>query len=135
MLGCGTANGRLPERYITSIQEGPRNPSTVYVTLGGYDRRWIPPGSFGESGATWVGHVFVSHDHGKHFTNITGNLPDISANWTGVHNGKLSWPLTWGCHHDLVRAAGATSGRAGKRHRSTPCWAGDSRRLRCSRSG
>jgi hypothetical protein len=88
--GCGTANRRLPERYINSIQEDPRNPNTVYVTLGGYGRRWIPPGSFGESTANvGVGHVFVSHDHGNHFTNITGNLPDISANWTTVHNGKL----------------------------------------------
>ncbi len=87
---CGTANGKLPERYITSIQEDPRNPNTVYVTLGGYGRRWIPPGSFGESTANvGVGHVFVSHDHGDHFTNITGNLPDTSANWTAVHDGKL----------------------------------------------
>jgi hypothetical protein len=88
--GCRTANGKLPERYINSIQEDPRNPNTVYVTLGGYGRRWIPPGSFGESTANvGVGHVFVSHDDGNHFTNITGNLPDISANWTTVHNGKL----------------------------------------------
>lgn len=87
---CGTANGRLPERYITSIQEDPKNPDTVYVTLGGYERRWIPPGSFGENVSNvGVGHVFVSHDHGQHFTNITGNLPDISANWTAIHNGKL----------------------------------------------
>ena len=88
--GCGTANGRLPERYISSIQEDPRNPNTVYVTLGGYGRRWIPPGSFGENVSNvGVGHVFVSHDHGQHFTNISGNLPDISANWTALHNGKL----------------------------------------------
>ena len=88
--GCGTANGKLPERYINSIQSDPGNPSTVYVTLGGYGRRWIPPGSFGEDVSNvGVGHVFVSHDHGEHFTNITGNLPDISANWTTFHNGYL----------------------------------------------
>ncbi len=88
--GCGTANGRLPERYITSIQESPANPNTIYVTLGGYERRWIPPGSFGENVSNvGVGHVFVSHDHGQHFKNITGNLPDISANWTAIHDGKL----------------------------------------------
>ncbi|MFL5821984.1 MAG: WD40/YVTN/BNR-like repeat-containing protein [Solirubrobacteraceae bacterium] len=87
---CHTANGKLPQRYINSIQEDPNNPNTVYVTLGGYGRRWIPPGSFGESVANvGVGHVFVSHDHGDHFTNITGNLPDVSANWTAVHDGKL----------------------------------------------
>jgi hypothetical protein len=60
------------------------------VTLGGYERRWIPPGSFGENvDNVGVGHVFVSHDHGQHFRNITGNLPDISANWTAMHHGKL----------------------------------------------
>jgi hypothetical protein len=36
-----------------------------------------------------VGHVFVSHDHGQHFTNISGNLPDVAANWTAVHGGRL----------------------------------------------
>jgi len=88
--GCGTANGKLPERYITSIQEDPKDPNTVYVTLGGYGRRWIPPGSFGESTRNvGVGHLFVSHDHGNHFTNISGNLPDIPANWTAVHDGQL----------------------------------------------
>ena len=88
--GCGTANGRLPQRYINSIQEDPHNPNTVYVTLGGYGRRWIPPGSFGENVSNvGLGHVFVSHDHGQHFTNISGNLPDVSANWTALHNGKL----------------------------------------------
>lgn len=88
--GCQTANGKLPERYINSIQEDPNDPNTVYVTLGGYGRRWIPPGSFGEGTSNvGVGHVFVSHDHGEHFTNITGNLPDISANWTAFHRGQL----------------------------------------------
>jgi hypothetical protein len=87
---CHTANGRLPNRYITSIQEDPKNPNTIYVTLGGYERRWIPPGSFGESTRNvGVGHVFVSHDHGQHFTNISGNLPDVAANWTAVHGGRL----------------------------------------------
>ncbi|HEV3232822.1 MAG TPA: hypothetical protein VG245_11285, partial [Candidatus Dormibacteraeota bacterium] len=42
--GCGTANGKLPKRFINSIQMDPHNPRTVYVTLGGYGRRWIPPG-------------------------------------------------------------------------------------------
>jgi hypothetical protein len=88
--GCGTANHKLPERYITSIQEDPNDPNTVYVTLGGYGRRWIPPGSFGEDTSNvGKGHVFVSHDHGEHFSDITGNLPDISANWTAFHNGQL----------------------------------------------
>ena len=60
------------------------------MTLGGYERRWIPPGAFGEDTSNvGVGHLFVSHDHGEHFTNISGNLPDIAANWTAFHNGQL----------------------------------------------
>ncbi len=58
--------------------------------MGGYGRRWIPPGSFGEDTSNvGVGHVFVSHDHGEHFTNISGNLPDIAASWTAVHGKRL----------------------------------------------
>jgi len=107
--GCGTASGKLPERYITSIQEDPSNPDTVYVTLGGYGRRWIPPGSFGEDTSNvGVGHVFVSHDHGEHFTNITGNLPDISANWTAFHDGTLLVATDLGVYIQTAPASGSS---------------------------
>ena len=89
---CGTPNGKLPNRYITSIQLDPSDPGgrTVYVTMGGYGRRWIPPGALGDSTANvGVGHVFVSHDAGATFTNISGNLPDTAANWVLVHHGNL----------------------------------------------
>jgi photosystem II stability/assembly factor-like uncharacterized protein len=89
-VGCGTANGLLPKRYITSTQIDPVDNQTVYVTLGGYGRRWIPPGALGDDVSNvGNGHVFVSHDAGEHFTDISGNLPDIPANWTVVHNGQL----------------------------------------------
>jgi hypothetical protein len=88
--GCGTANGLLPKRFITSIQMDPANSQTVYVTLGGYGRRWIPPGALGDDVSNvGQGHVFVSHDAGEHFTDISGNLPDVPANWSLVHNGQL----------------------------------------------
>ena len=106
--GCQTADGRLPQRYITSIQEDPADPNTVYVTLGGYERRWIPPGSFGEDTSNvGVGHLFVSHDHGEHFTNITGNLPDIPANWTAFHDGQVLVATDLGVY--LQSAPGSTS--------------------------
>lgn len=79
---CGTANGKLPNRYITSIQVDPSDPNTVYVTLGGYGRRWIPPGAVGDpTGNVGTGHVFMSKDHGDHFVDISQNLPDIGANF------------------------------------------------------
>jgi hypothetical protein len=87
---CGTPNGLLPKRYITSIQLDPGDANTVYATLGGYGRRWIPPGAIGDQVTNvGTGHVFVSHDHGDHWSNISGNLPDVPANWVLVHGGQL----------------------------------------------
>lgn len=87
---CGTPDGKLPQRYITSIQMDPSDPSTVYVTMGGYGRRWIPPGALGDDvSEVGTGHVFKSTDHGENFTDISGNLPDAPANWTLVHDGQL----------------------------------------------
>jgi MYXO-CTERM domain-containing protein len=88
--GCGTPDGTLPQRYITSIQIDPADPNTVYVTLGGYGRRWIPPGALGdEVSHVGTGHVFKSTDHGENFVDISGNLPDAPANWTLIHDGQL----------------------------------------------
>jgi hypothetical protein len=107
---CGTANGKLPNRYISSIQEDPNDPNTVYVTLGGYNRHWIPPGSYGEDiSNVGSGHVFVSHDHGESFTDISGNLPDIPANWTTLHNGQLIVATDLGVFVQLPGTAGAPS--------------------------
>ncbi len=87
---CGTADGKLPQRYITSVQIDPSDPNTVYVTMGGYGRRWIPPGALGDPvNEVGTGHVFKSTDHGENFTDISGNLPDAPANWTLMHNGQL----------------------------------------------
>ena len=80
----------LPDRYITSVRMDPSNPAVVYVTLGGYGRRWIAPGALGDdTSKVGTGHVFRSGDGGDHFVDITGNLPDVPANWTIVHNGHL----------------------------------------------
>jgi hypothetical protein len=89
---CGNcqAGGKLPQRFINSVQMDPGNANTVYVTMGGYGRRWIPPGSLGDDvSKVGVGHVFVSYNHGDDFTDISGNLPDLPANWTTFHNGQL----------------------------------------------
>ncbi|MEA2170794.1 MAG: hypothetical protein QOF76_4094, partial [Solirubrobacteraceae bacterium] len=80
----------LPSRYITSVRMDPENPRTVYVTLAGYGRRWAFPGAVGEdTSKVGTGHVFKSTDAGATFTNVTGNLPDIPANWSLIHNGHL----------------------------------------------
>jgi hypothetical protein len=80
----------LPERYINSVRIDPKNARTVYVTLGGYGRRWIPPGSLGDSVAKiGKGHVFKSTDAGETFKDISGNLPDIGADDAFPWNGGL----------------------------------------------
>lgn len=80
----------LPQRIVNSVAIDPKHPKTVYVTLGGYARRWIPPGKLGDDiSKIGVGHVFVSHDAGEHFTDISGNLPDVSANWVLPHDGSV----------------------------------------------
>ncbi|MBJ7610533.1 MAG: hypothetical protein JF887_14060 [Candidatus Dormibacteraeota bacterium] len=89
--GCGAA-GKLPQRYINSVQMDPSDSTgnTVYVTMGGYGRRWIPPGALGDdTSLVGNGHVFKSTDGGANFTDISGNLPDTPANWTLIHNGQL----------------------------------------------
>jgi hypothetical protein len=60
----------------------PVNPRTVYVALSGYLRRWVPNGTKG-------GPVYVSHDAGEHFHNISGNLPRVPGNALVVRNGRI----------------------------------------------
>ena len=82
----------LPKRYITSIQADPVDPKTVYVTVAGYSRRWLPVGVLGEdvtAAQVGKGNVFKSTDAGQTFQNISGNMPDVPANWTTVRNGQL----------------------------------------------
>jgi MYXO-CTERM domain-containing protein len=94
---AGTANGwhiaaakGLPERYVNSVRMDPANPRTVYVTLGGYGRRWIPPGSLGDDvSKIGRGHVYKSTDAGATFRDISGNLPDIGADDAFPFNGGL----------------------------------------------
>jgi hypothetical protein len=82
----------LPQRYITSIwiDRGDPTGKTVYVTLGGYSSHWIPPGAVGEdTTGVGTGHVFVSHDAGESFTDISGDLPDAPADAVIPVAGKL----------------------------------------------
>jgi hypothetical protein len=80
----------LPVRYITSIRMDPFDARTIFVTLGGYGRRWVPPGMAGEdTSLVGEGHVFKSTDAGETFVDISGNLPDVPANWSLVREGRL----------------------------------------------
>ena len=78
----------LPERFITSVAIDSANPSTIYVTLGGYSRRWVPPNTLQDQNPdAGVGHLFKSTDAGETFVDISGNLPDVPATWVTQRGG------------------------------------------------
>ncbi|MGH8969275.1 MAG: choice-of-anchor J domain-containing protein [Actinomycetes bacterium] len=80
----------LPNRYITSVAIDPRNAENVFVTLGGYTRRWLPPGAVGDSNEQLgTGHVYRSTDGGQSFTDVTGNLPDSPATSVELRGDQL----------------------------------------------
>ncbi|MCU1463475.1 MAG: hypothetical protein JWO37_3550 [Acidimicrobiales bacterium] len=68
----------LPNRYVSDVAVDPYDAKTIYVTLAGYARKWYPPPASAPN--VGVGHLFVSHDAGDHFTDISANLPDTPAN-------------------------------------------------------
>ena len=79
----------LPNRWITSIQIDPQDVRTIYVTLGGYNRSWTPPGSLGDVNEdVGEGHLFVSYDAGETFTDISSNLPDVHATWVALRGAR-----------------------------------------------
>jgi hypothetical protein len=81
----------LPNRYITDIAISPTDPSTIYVTVGGYGRRWFLPAD--DAPGVGEGHVFVSTDRGETFTNLSGTgaqrLPDVPADAVLVRDDRL----------------------------------------------
>jgi len=80
----------LPNRYITSIAQSPADPKTVYVSMGGYTRRWTPPGTVGDvNDAVGTGHLFLSRDAGETFTDVTKNLPDAPATWVALRGPQV----------------------------------------------
>jgi hypothetical protein len=71
----------LPNRVPTSFTIDPANSAHVVVTFGGFSRRWIPNAG--------VGHVFVTLNGGRTWTNVSGNLPDAPATSSVIWRGKL----------------------------------------------
>jgi hypothetical protein len=83
-----SANG-LPNRFITSIAIDPRDLRTIHVTLGGYSRRWVPPGTLQDDNRNvGEGHLFKSIDAGENFVDVSGNLPDVPATWVALRRDQ-----------------------------------------------
>lgn len=79
----------LPERFVTGIVVDPDDPRTVTVTLGGYSRRWTPPGVLDDDAMPGTGHVFRSTDAGETFADISGDLPDAPMTWIDARGDQL----------------------------------------------
>lgn len=80
----------LPHRYISAVAVDPNDPGTVFVALAGYGRHWAVPGAVGDdTSRVGTGHVFVSHDAGDSFTDISGDLPDTPVDSIVLRNGQL----------------------------------------------
>src|SRR4051812_2949296 len=81
----------LPNRIITGVTPDPKDPKTVYVTLGASAARYFAPlGSLGENATDAAGgRVYKSTDAGQTFKDISGNLPKVQATWPLVRDGQL----------------------------------------------
>lgn len=77
----------LPLRYVSDLAIDPADTKTVYAAVGGYARRWLKP--HGADPKVGRGHVFVSHDAGKTWTDLSANLPDSPANAIVVRGDQL----------------------------------------------
>jgi hypothetical protein len=100
----------LPNRYITGIASDPSNPRNVFVTLGGYTRRWVPPGAVGDTNAALgTGHLYRSTDGGQTFTDISGNLPDSPASWVALRGQQLLVGTDVGAFASSLRGAYTTA--------------------------
>ncbi|MFB3737923.1 MAG: WD40/YVTN/BNR-like repeat-containing protein [Candidatus Velamenicoccus archaeovorus] len=96
----GNGGDPLPNRYVSGLAIDPSDPGHVFVSYGGYERRWIHGGG--------IGHVFESTDGGTTWTDVTGNLPDVPtadlriagdglvlATDLGVYTATLADPTSW----------------------------------------
>jgi len=75
----------VPSRYVAGLAIDPADPTgnTVYVAFNGFSRRFV------EGPGAGVGHLYKSADAGVTWTDVSGNLPDIPANYVVVRNGKI----------------------------------------------
>ena len=81
----------LPNRIVTGLEIDPQDPKTVFVTLGSSAARpFAPLGSLGDdAGGAAGGYVYVSHDAGATFSNLTGDLPKVQATWVRARGDQL----------------------------------------------
>ncbi|SES27864.1 hypothetical protein SAMN05216199_2726 [Pedococcus cremeus] len=96
-----TLDSSFPNRFVQGLAVDPANGNHAYAAINGFSRR------FTEGPGAGVGHVYETTDGGAHWSDISGNLPDVPANAVKrLSNGGLvlGTDLT-----AFYRAPGATS--------------------------
>ncbi|MFC7275456.1 glycosyl hydrolase [Paractinoplanes rhizophilus] len=78
-------DGDVPNRYVSGFDIDRADPRHVLVAINGFSRKWT------EGPGAGVGHLFESRDAGEHWTDISGNLPDVPANSVKLlHGGAIA---------------------------------------------
>lgn len=96
-----TLDSSFPNRFVQGLAVDPANGNHAYAAINGFSRR------FTEGPGAGVGHVYETTDGGAHWSDISGNLPDVPASAVKrLSNGGLvlGTDLT-----TFYRAPGATS--------------------------
>lgn len=80
-----TLPANVPNRYVAGIAIDPADSTgrSVYVAFNGFSRKWV------EGPGAGVGHLYKSTDAGATWSDVSGNLPDVPANYVVVRNGKI----------------------------------------------
>ncbi|MDP9183630.1 MAG: hypothetical protein M3P04_12755, partial [Actinomycetota bacterium] len=87
----------LPERYVTGITFDPASPKVLYVSVGGYERPALPPGSVGGK-PDKGGNLYKSVDGGEHFFDISGDLPKAPVTWVAQRGTDLVVATNFGVY-------------------------------------
>ncbi|MGZ6793514.1 MAG: hypothetical protein ACXVFV_11215, partial [Mycobacteriales bacterium] len=81
---------------LVGLSIDPKDPKTVYASMNTYNFIGLDPAT------TSRGKVFVSHDAGAHFTDLTANLPRVGANNVVLLGKRLFVATEVGAYTKLV---------------------------------
>lgn len=81
---------------LVGLSIDPKDPKTVYASMNTYNFIGLDPATASR------GKVFVSHDAGAHFTDLTANLPRVGANNVVLLGTRLFVATEVGAYTKLV---------------------------------
>ena len=96
-----TLDAAFPNRFVQGLAIDPADGNHAYAAINGFSRR------FTEGPGAGVGHLYETTDGGAHWTDASGNLPDVPASSVKrLANGALVLGTDLGAFY---RAPGSTS--------------------------